>query len=248
VLSFLLIEDDPSAVQRYRRYIEMYDSHFHVQDIACNAGDAREAFRNREPDIIFSDIQIPGALGIELLEEFRSDGWKGLAVIISGHDNFDYAKGAIKVSAVDYLLKPVFREDISALLDRLKERLNYSYLSEGCLELKDNFKPEFVQKAVQCIENSYYKDLSLHDVAECACVSESYLSSSFHKYCGMTLVDYLKQYRIQQAKKLLLYSDCQIKEIADRVGMRDASYFFKCFKKLTGTTPGEFRVSGSEAP
>lgn len=241
MLSFLIVEDDHIVAERYKKYIELHDHNFTVREIASSAAEAEDAFNRWSPDVIVSDIQIPGNLGVDVIKSFRDQGWKGYLIFISGYDNFDYARQAIQAEAIDYLLKPVFQEDMEALLLRLKERLKYAYITEDVPEGDSKKKPDFIIRAIQYIEDNYMNDISLNSIAEYACVSDSYLSSSFHKHCGITLVDYLKRHRIRKAMQFLCQGDDDIKMIASKVGMQDTSYFYRCFKKHTSLTPGEFR-------
>jgi two-component system, response regulator YesN len=244
LLTFLVIEDDISAAQRYATYVEQHDNQFKVVSIATSIEEARNSFAKSKPDVVISDIQLPGASGLDLLQEFRASGWTGQAVVVSGYDSFGYARQAIQSEVMDYLLKPVFQEDFNLLLERLKQRLRYCYFaaSESTSEPGSaQSKPDYIVRTMHYIETHFASNMTLTQIASEACVSEPYLSSSFHKYCGMTVFAYIKQVRVNEARKLLLTSSMEVKEIAAAVGMQDLSYFYRCFKRHTGVTPKEFK-------
>ena len=89
----------------------------------------------------------------------------------------------------------------------------------------------------------HYNDASMtiSAVAEYLHISEGYLSHSFKKETGLSPMNYLTQYRIQQAMRML--RDCRVKiyEVADQVGYQDIAYFSSTFKKLTGMSPSDYQ-------
>ena len=76
-------------------------------------------------------------------------------------------------------------------------------------------------------------------------INESYLSKLFKKELGVGFTDYLNSLRIQKSVELLSQPDMNLLEIAGRVGFDDQSYFTKVFKKITGKTPRQFKVSAN---
>ena len=84
-------------------------------------------------------------------------------------------------------------------------------------------------------------DISITPIARSLGVSESHLSHVFKKETSYTIVNYLTQYRIHTAMKLL--ADCRYKvyEVAEMVGYRDVAYFGSTFKKLVGMSPSEYQ-------
>ena len=72
-------------------------------------------------------------------------------------------------------------------------------------------------------------------------INKFYLTRVFKEQFGQTVTGYLMQLRITQAKRLLRFSDKNIEVIAQECGMSDANYFSRIFKKVEGTTPGQYR-------
>ena len=78
-------------------------------EVAAAAGDGREAYElamAHHPDIIVTDIAMPSMNGLELIRSLQSQGITSKNIIISGYDEFDYARTAIALGVTDYLLKP----------------------------------------------------------------------------------------------------------------------------------------------
>ena len=97
-------------------------------------------------------------------------------------------------------------------------------------------------QARQYIQEHYAEPLSLSALAAQFALSPSYLSRSFKKVCGIGLVDYLNQVRIDHAISLLHSSDLKTQEIAPCVGYSDPKYFCRVFKRITSLSPSAFRA------
>lgn len=91
------------------------------------------------------------------------------------------------------------------------------------------------------IRENYQEDISLSMLAELVNISPVYLSRLFKKEEGINFIDYLNQYRIEVAKKLLQDIRYNIIEVADLSGFHNTKYFSKIFKKAVGITPSEYR-------
>ncbi len=98
-----------------------------------------------------------------------------------------------------------------------------------------------IQKVITQIESDIASDLSLNNLSKIFEVNPSYLSTLFKKETGSTLTDYVNKQRIERAKDLLISTNMQIQNIAQRCGMLDVNYFTKTFKKYTDLTPKKYR-------
>ena len=76
-------------------------------------------------------------------------------------------------------------------------------------------------------------------------MNANYLSHLYKRETGKAFTSYLKEYRINKAKELLLNTKLSISDIAYDVGFNDAHYFTICFKEVTGVTPTKFRTCNS---
>lgn len=91
------------------------------------------------------------------------------------------------------------------------------------------------------VREFYTQGITLNEIAAIFGITPEYLGTQFHKETGMTYSTYLKEYRIEKAKKLLLGTDLKTYEIAQQVGYSNAKYFSKVFKDSEGELPGDFR-------
>lgn len=137
------------------------------------------------------------------------------------------------------LMKISQSETVSSLL-----RLVYSFLVE--IGKNVNFQKEIkgVDVLNHCrdyLEQHYMEEITLDLMAEKYYFNASYFSTIFKNYFGKSFSNYLIELRMHKAKGLLASADYKIKEVANKVGYRDANYFIRAFKKFYGYTPEEYR-------
>ncbi|SFD65765.1 AraC-type DNA-binding protein [Paenibacillus catalpae] len=123
----------------------------------------------------------------------------------------------------------------------------YQFVSELCrfaLAPQDDTSewPPKVKEAISYIEAHFEHMISLDQLADQLEMSKYHLLRVFSKTVGMSPNDYLNQIRIKEAIRLLKETDWSIERIAEQVGYSGGSYFIKWFRKITGETPGNFRL------
>jgi YesN/AraC family two-component response regulator len=102
-----------------------------------------------------------------------------------------------------------------------------------------------VERAKEFIRTNYMNKIELQDIANHVHLNPSYLSRTFKRVTGDSIVNYITKYRIEKSKELLTSSDCKLCAIAEKVGISDTSYFSNIFKKITGYSPSEFKFKFS---
>ena len=98
-----------------------------------------------------------------------------------------------------------------------------------------------VMQAKEYIEKNYNQDISVPQIANALYVSHMYLSQLFRTAVGTSVINYLVNYRVQQAKELLEKTDCLIYHVAEAVGFHDIKHFSKTFKNIVGISPTAYR-------
>ena len=127
----ILVDDEDEVRGRISSKISD-DSGFVVAGTAGNGYDALELIEKLSPQVVLTDIKMPYIDGIELAEIIRRDYPTVRIGFITGYDEFDYARQAIKLGVRSYLTKPLTQEDISEFLRKLKVELDDEY--------RDNYK------------------------------------------------------------------------------------------------------------
>lgn len=102
---------------------------------------------------------------------------------------------------------------------------------------------QIVSAVTEYVRRHYQEKLKLQDIAKVLHVNSAYLGQRFRKHYGSSFNDYLHEYRIEEAKKLLRRTDMGISDISSRVGYADADVFAAKFKALNGVTPTVYKKS-----
>lgn len=105
-----------------------------------------------------------------------------------------------------------------------------------------------IREAVRYIQSEYNGDVSIAAIAEHVYLTPTYLCILFKKEKGISINDYITQFRIEKAKQLLGDRKLRLYEISQRIGYQDANYFAKVFRKVTGMNPSEYRETMGEGP
>ena len=98
-----------------------------------------------------------------------------------------------------------------------------------------------MRKAAEYMQAHYHEQVTLNEVAEHTFVSTYYISRMFKREMGKNFVDFLNEIRMEKAKEMLKDVRFKTYEVAEKVGICDAHYFSRLFKKYAGITPTEFR-------
>ncbi len=235
---------------------------------AEDAKQALEIVKEQKPDIIITDIRMPGMTGLELIEiiaelyAMSEESRTCECIVLSGYSDFEYARQAMRSGVMEYLVKPVDDEELSQAILRARKRIEsqktadtltkkLSEENESMIMLFKEYNlgeqkganARYVSQAIELITARYVGGITIEEAAEQLNISSSYLSRLFKQETGYTFVDYLTYYRIKIAVDLLKNPSVKVYEVADLVGYSDARYFSQIFRKITGVTPKEFRDS-----
>ncbi len=104
-----------------------------------------------------------------------------------------------------------------------------------------NYKENYIKKTLQYIENNYASEISIKNIADYVGLNRNYYSSVMKKELGVTLQQYVIQYRINKACELLRNMELSIGDVSRSVGYTDPLGFSKVFKKLKGCSPKQYR-------
>ena len=132
---------------------------------------------------------------------------------------------------------------VSYPLTVLKPNVWQSFLIPIINSGSSNIFHPLVVRAINYIKNNYGAKLTIEKIADNVHIHPSYLSTIFKKYTGLSVNNYINNYRISIAKQLLANTDNDISAIANLTGFYDSQHFLKTFKKVCGTTPKSFRKS-----
>lgn len=217
---------------------------------AQNGREAMEVFERENCQIAILDISMPGVNGLEAAKYIREKFPQSIIIFLTAYDEFNYAKQAIGLKALEYLLKPGRDEELQATLEEAFSLIDSDKIpadgepagQSAENEDMDHLKiPTVASEIASFMEAHYQDDLSLQSVAGEMGYSEVYFCRLFKNCFDKTFIMYLNDLRMAKAQELLRDISINIKEISERVGYRDANYFTRIFKKKMGMTPSEYR-------
>ncbi|MFV0467008.1 MAG: response regulator [Lachnospiraceae bacterium] len=225
---------------------------------AVNGREVIDMFRRYQPQILLLDIEMPGINGLEAAAEIRKISKSCVIIFLTAFDEFNYAKKAISVQALDYILKPSTEEEIIYAMEEAIHQINIvsmeieaartedvtDYEQQLTEELfKDYNRTMLIKEEIlRYIEQNYMNEISLQDAAEYMNYCTAYFCKLFKQEFSKSFTTYLAEYRIEEAKKLLCDITSNVKDISEKIGYRDSNYFTKVFKRAEGMTPTEYRM------
>ena len=352
MIKIILVEDDVEMLEGLTHVIDWMAHGFNVVGTARNGVKALGLVEKTRPDVILTDITMPMMNGLELIRQAKKIQPGIKSIIISCHEEFEYAQEAIRLQADEYLLKHTLTDEVliqtitklkqnisdnvvqlqkqygfesideqtaneqsyriselaqlyeiyipklkkavkeldtTSLInisdellefvgDKYKQSLLNTILSKilvelamimpdtrginvEVLQLKDNitFKSAIqliaekietsrynttnadILKAINYIEKNLSNNISCKNVSSHINMNSNYFSRLFKKEIGLSFSDFVLQKRIDKATELLFNTSHSIQEIVDMVGIESISYFYRTYKRLTGSTPGDRR-------
>lgn len=244
VYSIMIVEDEYLVRQGISSLVNFKKFNMQVIGEAENGLEAWEKIQAECPDIILTDINMPQMNGIKLAQLAREQYPQLHIIFLTGYDDFDYALSAVKLGADDYLLKPFSREDVEAMLIKVKEKLDKEKKQQQVHELVEKAEFSDLEQAIH--DRLADTELSLKSLSFQLGFNSSYLSVLIKKELGLPFQDYLIQERMKRAKLLLLTTDLKVYEIAEQVGFEDMNYFSQRFKQIVGVTPRQFKKGDSK--
>lgn len=135
-----------------------------------------------------------------------------------------------------------------SLLEKIMSNKTMQGLKQAASELMLKIKKQNedieninVRRAVAIIHEFYRTGITLDEIAVKLGITPEYLGTQFHQEMGVNFSAYIKKYRMNKAKELLLGTQLKLYEIAEMVGYSDAKYFSRVFKAETGQLPAEYR-------
>ena len=248
----LLADDEPIERRVVSKTIQNYFGDEIELFEAENGREAIAVFKEQDCNVALLDISMPGIDGLKAAEEIRKENQDCSIIFLTAYDEFDYAKRAIRVRALDYLLKPSTTKELIAVLEEAvyisrkqgtaQELLPHEADMEEKDEKQERIKNQiFVEHIREYMEAHYMDDICLQDAAKQLRYSDAYFCRFFKQNFDKSFIMYLSELRIKKAKELLDDITINVKDIGQCVGYRDSSYFTKVFKRITGVTPSEYR-------
>lgn len=264
--TLLIIDDEKEVRDTIIRLIDWEELGIRLIGSAENGVEGLNMILDEYPDIVMTDIRMPGLSGIDLISKVCRINRDTHFIILTGFGEFEYAKQAMQFGVKHYLLKPCdeteiiksireVREDIKRDRDRAwNDRKEVQRAGTECASDSVRNDKQRVSDQVKNYVNLHLDDtsLSLKWIAENVLfMNVDYVSRRFAKETGKKFSSYLAEKRIRKAKELIIrYGDgITMNEIAERIGCgNNPQYFGQMFKKVEGISPRAYREKHRDNP
>jgi len=240
-VTIVVVEDEKLIAKSIVNNIEKSGVNCEVIGVAYDGEAGYELVRKLLPNILFTDIKMPVLDGLQLISMVNDNFPFVKIVVVSGYDDFEYARAAIHNNVSDYLLKPINLAELQATLKNLQNGL---VASTGRLHAANEVKNprEIVSLVEEYIHVNYAKQIDLTDIADSFGFSSAYLTKVFREQLHTTPSKYLNEYRMMIAQQLLRDTSLSVKDITEKVGFVDQFHFSKRFKQCSGLSPAQYRA------
>jgi len=196
---------------------------------------------------------MPGEDGLKMLAGLRSQFPDMKVIVLSGHNDFDYAQRAIKLGVFRYLLKPSKMHEIQESVLEAISQLDESVINTSDKTVIEVTEEEaqvidpngaggfIVRKACEYVEAHFAEKLTLQCIAEDCYVSQWHLSKLLNKQLGKSFYSLLNGIRVEKAKEFLTDPSLSIKNICELIGYTETAHFSRVFKNITGMSASKYR-------
>lgn len=230
----LIVDDERAVHQAIHSLVDWGALRLSAPESAYNGAEALERMEALRPAIVFVDMNMPLMDGLSFLSQATERFPETRFIIVSGYDSFDFARAAIRLNVVDYLLKPIDVDELHAALDKALSQL--PALPEAARTPAD-----IAGDVKRYIDLNYTRNISLDTLSERFYFSREYIGRVFRAQYGRGVYEYVQQVRMERARELLKDPELSLQSIAVHLGYSNANYFSKAFRKYYGKSPSAYR-------
>lgn len=236
----LLITEDNDEL---RNYLKLFLSpHFKV--VTAKSGEqALEILKDILPDMLITDVSMPGISGIELTKIIKEDPHKKqIAIIVmTAHRERKYQMESILCGADAFLTKPIEEGLLLAQVNNILEKQK-TRLSESIETVTASEEDSFISKAEKIVVNNFHNtQFEISNLITLLGISKTTLARKIKAETALNPSTFIRNVRLKHAIKLMRNHSFNIDEIATHVGFNSTSYFIKTFKIKYGVTPKEYQ-------
>ena len=244
----LIVEDN----QELRELLQQLFEHDFEVSTAANGEEGYEMAIHMMPDLIISDVMMPGMDGFEMTRKLKSELLTShipIVLLTAKVHEQDRIEG-FEMGADAYIPKPfnnqVLELQVRNLLNtrnsnilRFKHNMHVDIRNVARNPRDEKFLNSIVEIIMKNLSNEKF---SIHDITTALAVSRSFLHLKLKNLVDQSATEFIRTIKMKEARKMLM-SGMNVSETSYAVGISDPNYFTKCFKKQFGQTPSEFLKS-----
>jgi DNA-binding response OmpR family regulator len=245
-LAILIIEDNHDL----RFYLKDNLRHRYTVHEASNGAEGYQKVLSLFPDVVISDIVLPGMDGIEICKKIKTDRRTSHipVILLTAHTANDQKISGFEAGADDYITKPFTFEILESRIRNLirqRDAIRKSFqkqieIEPSAIEVVSLDK-KFIQKAMEIVEkNIDNADFSVEELSHALNMSRVNLYKKLLSLTGKTPIEFIRIIRLKRAAQLLRGSQLTIAEISYKVGFNNPKYFTKYFKEEFGVLPSVY--------
>lgn len=243
----VLVVEDNADLRMFLK--SCLSSYYNVME-ASNARDGMERSIHYLPDIILSDLMMPGMDGLEMSRKLKNDIRTSHIpiIMITARSTATDIEVGYRCGVDDYITKPfntrVLLARVGNILssrEHLKERYGKQFSLESLGVEATSLDERFMQRVYKVLSGNLAKvDLELDDFCKELGMSRSNLYRKIKAITGLSPNEFVRNFRLETAARMLKESNLSVSEIYVAVGFNTHAYFSSCFKKHFGVSPTEF--------
>lgn len=242
----LIVEDNTDVV----RYLETCLKDHYQLTVARDGAEGIQTAIERVPDIIISDVMMPGRSGFDLCHTLKNDERTSHIpiVLLTAKGDLDSKLVGLSRGADVYLPKPFYQKELLAHLANLitlRQKLQLHYqraLKDPGEHRVSREEDPFLKKVLELVEQHLDRsDLEISWLAEQLLVSRVQLFRKIKALTGKSPSQFIRSYRLGKARQMLRTTHDTVAEVAYKTGFSDPGYFSKTFKKEFGVSPSEIK-------
>ena len=207
-------------------------------------------------DAVCFNFDYPDMSGLRLIPEAKNRWPSAPILMLTMQSSAELALWALRSRVFDLLVKPPAEREVDRVLERVVQavRARHSQMERkpqvaaAQLPAETRYRPQLptaarLQAATAHVTKHYLRPIPESEVALLCNMSPSRFCHEFKATFAVTFVEYLAQYRMEQAKRLLANPTMPVADVAVAVGFNDPSYFTRVFRKQEGVSPSEYRAT-----
>ncbi len=215
MLKVVIVDDEPYIAMGLGKIIPWNDEGFEVVHTAMNGKDALNYINENPVDVVITDIQMPEMNGLELLEAVSREKPDIKFVVLSGYSDFSYVQTALRLHCMDYLLKPIQKEELLSILRKISQE---NQELQGDLDKKEKMQAVYIEHNLKSILSGKADQSVIEEVLEEHPLLEKASKLRYIHLCPIDIVN-LEELDEAEIKERLnnLYEKCRelLKDDAD---------------------------------
>lgn len=235
MITVFLVDDDRLVLDELNNSIPWLDNGFEVVGTSTSPLRAVREIGEAAPQVVFTDMQMGGMDGLQLMEEIMRGPASPRFVMVSAFASFELSRRFFLANGFDFVRKPIQLTDVQIVLGRL-----HSELSPPAKEEQSSPPSSAFGALVEYAKVNFTEKITLNQLAKQFSLSENYICNLFAKHYNSTLTKFVTELRMQEAARLVRETPHPIKEIAALCGYGDYFYFNKVFKSFYNVSPGMY--------